>query len=47
MRVAEINKVVQEILGIYVSLEEYYMIQNVQKAIKIDEHACVFLAVLA
>lgn len=32
------NEIVQEIIGHYCALEEHYMIQNVQKAIQIDEH---------
>ncbi|KAI3882934.1 hypothetical protein MKW92_027942 [Papaver armeniacum] len=32
------SKVVQEITGFYVILEEFFMVENVRKAIKIDEH---------
>ncbi|KAI3920503.1 hypothetical protein MKX01_000842 [Papaver californicum] len=33
------SKVVQEITGFFVILEEFCMVENVRKAIKIDEHA--------
>lgn len=32
------SKVVQDITGFYVILEEFFMVENVRKAIKIDEH---------
>ncbi|KAL6005788.1 Golgi transport complex subunit 4 [Asimina triloba] len=32
------NKVVQDLTGFYVILEEFFMVENVRKAIKIDEH---------
>ncbi|GAB2300581.1 Golgi transport complex subunit 4 [Dionaea muscipula] len=32
------NRVVQDITGFYVILEEFFMVENVRKAIKIDEH---------
>ncbi|KAI3991340.1 hypothetical protein MKX01_034659 [Papaver californicum] len=32
------SKVIQEITGFYVILEEFFMVENVRKAIKIDEH---------
>ncbi|KAF9593508.1 hypothetical protein IFM89_024001 [Coptis chinensis] len=34
----EIERVVQDITGFYVILEEFFMVENVRKAIKIDEH---------
>ncbi|XP_010263126.1 PREDICTED: conserved oligomeric Golgi complex subunit 4 [Nelumbo nucifera] len=37
-RSGSFNKVVQEITGFYVILEEFFMVENVRKAIKIDEH---------
>ncbi|KAI3993803.1 hypothetical protein MKX01_002816 [Papaver californicum] len=32
------SKDIQEIIGFYVILEEFFMVENVRKAIKIDEH---------
>ncbi|KAF9606686.1 hypothetical protein IFM89_027730 [Coptis chinensis] len=32
------SRVVQDIIGFYVILEEFFMVENVRKAIKIDEH---------
>ncbi|MCL7032932.1 hypothetical protein MKW94_006473 [Papaver nudicaule] len=37
-RSGSFSKVVQEITGFYVILEEFFMVENVRKAIKIDEH---------
>lgn len=36
-RSGSFNKVVQDITGFYVILEEFFMVENVRKAIKIDE----------
>ncbi|XP_031492460.1 conserved oligomeric Golgi complex subunit 4 [Nymphaea colorata] len=36
-RSGEFNKVIQELTGYYVILEEFFMVENVKKAIKIDE----------
>ncbi|GAA0164044.1 membrane traffic protein [Lithospermum erythrorhizon] len=33
-----LSKVVQDVMGYYVILEGYFMVKNVRKAIKIDEH---------
>lgn len=35
---SRVNESIQEILGHYIALEEYFMVQNVQKALQIDEH---------
>lgn len=35
---SKVTQIVEELLGHYVVLEEYYMIENVVKAISIDEH---------
>ncbi|KAK9130037.1 hypothetical protein Sjap_010524 [Stephania japonica] len=37
-RSGSFNRVVQDITGFYVILEEFFMVENVRKAIKIDEH---------
>ncbi|KAI3924472.1 hypothetical protein MKW98_032673 [Papaver atlanticum] len=37
-RSGSFSKVVQEITGFYVILEEFFMVENVRKVIKIDEH---------
>lgn len=36
--VSRVNELAQEIVGHYIALEEYYMIENINKAITIDEH---------
>ncbi|MCL7041635.1 hypothetical protein MKW94_009901 [Papaver nudicaule] len=38
-RSGSFSKVIQEITGFYVILEEFFMVENVRKAIKIDEYA--------
>jgi hypothetical protein len=37
LHVSRLNEVVQELIGDYISMEEYYMIVNVNKAVDIDE----------
>lgn len=37
-RSGSFNHVVQDLTGFYVILEEFFMVENVRKAIKIDEH---------
>ncbi|XP_043706360.1 conserved oligomeric Golgi complex subunit 4-like [Telopea speciosissima] len=37
-RSGSFSKVVQDVTGFYVILEEFFMVENVRKAIKIDEH---------
>ncbi|KAF8391623.1 hypothetical protein HHK36_023929 [Tetracentron sinense] len=37
-RSGSFSRVVQDITGFYVILEEFFMVENVRKAIKIDEH---------
>ncbi|KAL9266331.1 Conserved oligomeric Golgi complex subunit 4-like protein [Drosera capensis] len=38
-RSGSLSKVVQDITGFYVILEEFFMVENVRKAIRIDEYA--------
>lgn len=39
-RGGQLNVSVRELLGYYIALEEYYMEENVKKAIEIDEQVC-------
>lgn len=38
-KTGQFNRVVHEMVGHYIGLEEFYMVENVAKAIRIDEHS--------
>jgi hypothetical protein len=38
LHVSAMNKMAQELIGHYTAMEEYFMLQNVHKALRIDQH---------